>query len=166
MRKQAVLTVFAALWRPEDTNAFVASSEFAAWNEKFQSLVTDFKFSHITLEPGSVKPFEDPVTEISTVSGVNAQYPAVAKRFLQLCEEDKPAGFLHSALGEVFNPAEDAERIVQYVVGWTSLEDHLNAKGKSPGRNEIKKELSSSGTKPETVSYTVDPKTLRKQNCH
>jgi len=107
----------------------------------------------VALEPGTIKPFEAPVTEISTITGVNAGYHTIMKRFLQLVEDEKPAGYLNSTAGEVFNPADGEERSEQVWCGWTSKEAHLNAKGKSAERNEFIKELSlaSSGKKPETI---------------
>ena len=78
------------------------------------------------------------------------------QKFMGLCEQDKPAGFLRSVVGECHDPSEDP-RTVQLFVGWESIEAHLGAKGTSPERNEVAKTLLSMGPKPITVSLSTVP---------
>jgi hypothetical protein len=103
------------------------------------------------LPSNGLEPLRAPVTEVCTVAPVGPEYLAVMEKFMGLCEQDKPKGFLTSVVGECYNPQE-GPKTVQLLVGWTSVEDHQNAKGTSPERNELAKTLLSMGPKPVTVS--------------
>jgi hypothetical protein len=79
-----------------------------------------------------------PCTEVFTAFGVEEGFAENVGRFVGAVDGDAPEGYRGAAFGESVDLEEDGngdggEKAVRMVIGWTSREAHLEAKGKPGG---------------------------------
>ncbi|KXX77040.1 hypothetical protein MMYC01_206106 [Madurella mycetomatis] len=76
--------------------------------------------------------FAAPCTEVFTAFGSEPGFLGNCARFLTKVEGTRPEGYLGGALATAAVEDDGGEKVVRLVIGWTSKEAHLEAKGK-PG---------------------------------
>ncbi|GAB1311113.1 ABM domain-containing protein [Madurella fahalii] len=76
--------------------------------------------------------FEAPCTEVFTAFDAEPGFMGNCERFLAMVDGARPDGYLGGALGAVEEEEDGGKKMVGMVIGWTSKEAHLEAKGK-PG---------------------------------
>ena len=102
------------------------------------SAVADSVASH-TLNADATAVLEAPTTEIFTGYGAETGFAENVKDFSEKVDAEKPEGYLGAVHGEVLEEISQAPdgpkgKAVKLVIGWTSKDAHIEAKGKPGGR--------------------------------
>ncbi|KAL2255540.1 hypothetical protein VTK26DRAFT_3161 [Humicola hyalothermophila] len=86
----------------------------------------------IAMTSPSRRALEAPCTEIFTAFGAEEGFMEAVGRFVAAVEKTPPVGYLGAQFGESTGGDGDGDKAVRMLLGWTSKEAHLEAKG-APG---------------------------------